>query len=115
MGSRNPDGDGVWIVCDAIGVLSLNWPRYCSPERDELVYGARGNTDREAVVQAWKDIAVNVQESYTYVLFTHTLWNATYAPNVRGMCDGGFPDGSTYYCRGTGGGYGNYSTMWLEE
>ena len=111
MGARNPDGDGVWIVCDAIGVLSLNWPRYCSPERDEILYGARGNTDRDAVVQAWKDIAVNVQESYTYVMFTHTLWNATYAPNVRGMCDGGYPDGSTYYCRGTGGGYGNYSTM----
>ena len=115
MGARNPDGDGVWIVCDAIGVLSLNWPRYCSPERDEILYEARGSSDRDAVVQAWKDIAVNVNESYTYVLLTHTLWNATYAPNVRGMCDGTFPDGSIGYCRGTGGGYGNYSTMWLEE
>ena len=115
MGARNPDGDGVWIVCDAIGFLSLNWPRYCDPARDDMVFEARGSTDRDVVVQAWKDIAVNVQESYTYVLFTHTLWNATYAPNVRGMCDGGYPDGSTFYCRGTGGGYGNYSTMWLEE
>ena len=115
MGARNPDGDGVWIVCDAIGVLSLNWPRFCSPERDEMLYAARGNNDRDAVIQAWKDIAVNVQESYTYVMLTHTLWNATYAPTVRGMCDGAYPDGSKAYCRGTGGGYGNYATMWFDE
>ncbi|MDP6322286.1 MAG: ABC transporter substrate-binding protein, partial [Acidimicrobiales bacterium] len=115
MGARNPDGDGVWIVCDAIGLLSLNWPRFCDPARDELVYGARGNTDRDAVIQAWKDVAVKVQESYTYVMLTHTLWNATYDPKLKGMCDFTFPDGTEPYCRGTGGGYGSYSTMWFEE
>ena len=69
----------------------------------------------DAVVQAWKDVAVNVQESYTYVMLTHTLWNATYDPKVRGACDFTFPDGTEPYCRGTGGGYGSYSTMWFEE
>ena len=115
MGAINPDGDGVWIVCDAIGVLSLNWPRFCDPARDEMIYKARASADRDEVVGIWKDIAQNINESYSYVLLTHTLWNATYAPNLMGMCDGRFPDGSQGNCRGTGGGYGNYSTMWFKE
>ena len=48
-------------------------------------------------------------------MLTHTLWNATYDPKVRGMCDFTFPDGTEPYCRGTGGGYGSYATMWFEE
>jgi len=118
MGGRDPDADGVWIVCDAIGLLSLNWPRFCDPARDEMIFEARASNDADAIVGLWQDIAQNVNESYTYVMLTHTMWNKTFGPTVKGHCDFVYTDGTMPYCMpglGVSGGYGSYSTMWFSE
>jgi len=37
FGAENPGDDRVWLECRNIGGISLNWPRYCSEERDALI------------------------------------------------------------------------------
>ena len=113
MGVRNPDADVTWINCEAIGVLSLNWPRYCDPERDELLYKARASTDLDERIAIWQQVAEMVSQDYTYIMFTHTLWTHAYGPNVRGMCTymqpgGTYPEwhGSGYFTRP--------SALWIE-
>ena len=36
FGATDPWADNVWLLCRTVGVISLNWPRYCDPARDTL-------------------------------------------------------------------------------
>ena len=115
MGARNPDGDITWINCEAIGFLSLNWPRYCDPARDELLYQARGTADMDERVALWQEVAEMVNQDYTYILFTHTLWSNTYASKVKNICGNTWPDGSAAQCHSFGGGNVDWYQFWIEE
>jgi len=114
FGGRNPDGHILWTSCDSIGPLSLNWPRLCDPARDELMYAARASDDREANVGLWQQWAENINQSYTYLFQTHTMWNNSYSPRVRNMCGYVLTDGSLPRCH-VGGGAIAWSQMWIEE
>ncbi|HAT17752.1 MAG TPA: hypothetical protein DCS76_08170 [Gemmatimonadetes bacterium] len=113
MGVRNPDADVTWINCEAIGVLSLNWPRLCDPARDDLLYTARASTDLDERIAIWQQVAEKVSQDYTYIMFTHTLWTHVYGPNVRGMCTYTQPGGTSPQCHGSGY-FTRPSALWIE-
>ncbi len=114
FGSRNPDGFILWTECQSVGALSLNWPRYCDEERDALMYEARGSTDREANIELWKEWAVSIHDSYTYLFQTHTMWTNAYDTKVKNVCGFVLPDGSSPLCH-LNSANPSWAHMWIEE
>jgi peptide/nickel transport system substrate-binding protein len=114
FGSINPDGHILWTECQSVGPLSLNWPRYCDEERDALMFEARASEDREANVELWKEWAVNIQDSYTYLFLTHTMWTNAYDTKVKNVCGFVLPDGSTPLCH-VNSANPSWAQMWIEE
>ncbi|HJO79939.1 MAG TPA: ABC transporter substrate-binding protein, partial [Acidimicrobiales bacterium] len=102
MGFADPDGDVTWLNCSAVGFLSLNWPRTCDEERDELMYQARGSQDLDERVALWQQIAQKINQDYTYIIYNHTVWAHAYGPDVTGVCGYILPDGSTPRCNWSG-------------
>jgi peptide/nickel transport system substrate-binding protein len=114
FGSLNPDGHILWTSCEAIGQLSLNWPRYCDPAIDEAMFAARASDDREANLELWDAWTEGINESYTYLFQAHALWTHGYHPKVKNICGYTFPDGSAPLCHINGGNAG-WHHMWIEE
>jgi peptide/nickel transport system substrate-binding protein len=115
FGSLNPDGHILWTSCEAIGALSLNWPRYCDPAGiDEPMFAARASTDREANLDLWRTWTESIHDSYTYLFQAHAMWTHGYAPRVKNVCGYTFPDGSAPLCHINGGNPG-WHHMWIEE
>ena len=114
FGSINPDGHILWTECQSVGALSLNWPRYCDEERDALMFEARASDDREANVELWKQWAVSINESYTYLFQTHTMWTNAYDTKVKNVCGYVLPDGSTPLCH-VNSANPSWAHMWIEE
>jgi ABC-type transport system substrate-binding protein len=114
FGSINPDGHILWTECQSVGPLSLNWPRYCDEERDALMFEARASDDREANVELWKEWAVNIHDSYTYLFQTHTMWTNAYDTKVKNVCGYVLPDGSTPLCH-VNSANPSWAQMWIEE
>ncbi len=113
FGSINPDGHILWTECQSVGPLSLNWPRYCDEERDALMFEARASDDREANVELWKEWAVNIHDSYTYLFQTHTMWTNAYDTKVKNVCGFVLPDGSTPLCH-VNSANPSWAQMWIE-
>ncbi|MDP6648633.1 MAG: ABC transporter substrate-binding protein, partial [Acidimicrobiales bacterium] len=114
FGSINPDGHILWTECQSVGALSLNWPRYCDEDRDALMYEARASDDREANVELWKEWAVSIHDSYTYLFQTHTMWTNAYGTKVKNVCGYVLPDGSTPLCH-VNSANPSWAQMWIEE
>jgi len=114
FGSLNPDGHILWTECDAIGVLSLNWPRECDPARDEAMFAARASDDREANREHWNTFSESIRDGYSYLFLTHTMWTHGYAPGVTNICGYEYPDGSQTRCH-TNGGNPGWQQIWIEE
>ena len=113
MGSPDPDNDVTWLNCGAIGALSLNWPRYCDPARDELMYTQRGSVDQAERQAIWKEVSRMVRDDYTYILLSHTLWANGFAPNVKNVCGALSPDGVRLMC--TVNGWHLTHQIWMED
>ncbi len=115
FGSLNPDGHILWTSCEAIGALSLNWPRYCDPAGiDEPMFAARASDDREANLDLWRTWTEGINESYTYLFQAHAMWTHGYDPSVKNVCGFTYPDGSAPLCHINGGNAG-WHQMWIEE
>ena len=102
MGIANPDGDVTWLNCTAVGFVSLNWPRLCDEERDALMYQARGSSNQDERIGLWQQVAEMINADYAYLMFNHTMWSHAYSPDVAGICDYRFPDGSVPRCNYSG-------------
>ncbi len=102
MGIADPSVDITWLNCSAVGFLSLNWPRLCDPARDELMYQAMASTDQAEKASLWQQVAQMVNQDYAYIMFNHTMWSHAYAPQVSGVCEYRYPDGSTPLCNASG-------------
>jgi basic membrane protein A len=113
MGVQDPDVDALWLLCDAIGGLSLNWPRYCDPARDDLLYAQRASSDEAERAEIWKEVVAMVNQDYTYILFNHTLWSSAFSSRVQNICGPTSPDGVTLMCTVNGGNGVGY--LWIEE
>ena len=108
FGSINPDSEALWLQCSSIAPsigsvsLSLNFPRYCDPERDELMLESRGSDDLQRRVEIWHRIQEMIRDSYTYIFYYHTNWVVGARDNVRGICGQTSPDGVELWCNRAG-------------
>ncbi len=98
FGAPDPTNDRVWLACDSINVLSLNWPRLCDPEREQLLDEQRAITDIDRRVEIWKELQQKIHDDYTYIFFTHTLWVNAFQPSVHNVCGAESPDGVPLLC-----------------
>ncbi len=113
FGAPDPTADRVWLACDSMGFLSLNWPRFCDEEREDLLNQARETTDLDARVALWQEIQQKVHDDYLYIFFTHTLWMSAFDAKVRNACGVSSPDGAELLCTNNGSMFNHAS--WIVE
>ncbi len=101
-GFSDPDVDSAFLTCSTIGALSINWARNCNEDRDALFLEQRASQDFDTRYAIWQDIQKNIQESYQYVLATHTNWTVASGLNVGGLCDASAPGGAPLPCQTRG-------------
>jgi ABC-type transport system substrate-binding protein len=102
FGAVDPDNDVLWIQCDSIDIISLNWPRDCDPERDALLYEQRRIDDLDRRVEIWHQISEDLRDSYTYIFFNHANWTIGARDNVHNVCGQTSPDGVELFCNNQG-------------
>jgi len=114
FGAVDPDNEVIWLECaTAEGFITLNWVRWCNPERDELLYAQRATDDLDARVEAWREIQVEMNESYAYIFTTHANWTVGYSDGVNNVCGQTGPDGQVMFCNNQGRQF--FHNTWLSE
>ena len=114
FGSVDPDGEVVWLECaTAEGFITLNWVRWCNPERDELLFAQRATDDLDVRVEAWREIQAEMNESYAYIFTTHANWTVGYSERVNNVCGQTGPDGQAMFCNNQGRQF--FHNTWLSE
>ena len=108
FGAVDPDNDVLWMECGTIGFIALNFPRYCSEERDELMYEQRRIDDLDRRVEIWHRIQEIVRDSYTYIFYHHTNWVIGARDNVHNVCGQISPVGDELFCN-------NQGRIWLNQ
>lgn len=103
FGEPDPDNDVVWLQCDSIGLISINWPRECDENRDALMFEQRASDDLDRRVEIWHEIQQIMKDSYTYIFFNSANWTIGARENVQGICGQTTPDGSAeLFCNAQG-------------
>jgi len=113
FGAGNPGDDQVWLTCDTIGGLSLNWPRFCDPERDAIIAELQLATTVEERQPLLSELSRKINQDYLYVFTLHSLWDHSFGPEVRGMCGHVTPEGTPQRCVLNGRTW--LSNVWLAE
>ncbi len=111
FGAVDPALDNLWLECRTIGGISLNWPRFCDPERDALLIQAQNETDPDARAAIYQQVSQMMADSFAYIFFTHTVWDNAFAENVRGVCDRESPEGVLLRCVTNGRTW--HSSVWF--
>ena len=103
FGAVDPDNDVLWLTCLAVGFISLNWPRHCDPEREEIMYEQRRIDDLDRRVEIWHQISEMIRDSYTYIFFNHANWTIGAGDHVHNICGQTSPaDGIELFCNNQG-------------
>ncbi len=102
FGTVDPDSIALWLECDSIGFISLNFARYCDRERDELMLESRAIDDLGRRVEIWHRIQEMIRDSYTYIFYYHTNWAVGVRDGVHRICGQASPDGVELWCNNSG-------------
>ena len=102
FGAVDPSNDNVWLLCRTIGGLSLNWPRYCDEDRDSLLLAAQIETDEAVRIGLYQEVVQKINDAFTYIFFSHTIWDNAFSENVLGVCDRTSPEGEPLLCNSGG-------------
>ncbi len=102
FGAVSPDSDVLWLECATVGLISLNFPRYCDEERDELMHESRQIDDPDRRVEIWHRVQEMIRDSYTYIFYYHTNWVIGARDNVHNVCGQTSPDGVELWCNNAG-------------
>jgi len=86
FGAVNPGDDRVWLLCRAIGGISLNWPRYCDESRDAIILEADAAKTVAEKAPLYQELSEQINEAYTYVFYNHTLWTLALRDGVENLC-----------------------------
>jgi len=113
FGQREFTRDKVWLLCRTVGGISLNWPRFCDDDRDQLIFTAEQTTDESVRVEALQELSNMINEEYLYIFYNHTLWDMALSNDVNGLCDKTTPDGGEIICITNGRTW--FDTVWLSE
>lgn len=111
FGAENPGDDRVWLECRNIGGISLNWPRYCSEERDALIKEIANPANPDERTGLLQQLVQNIHDSYAYIFMTHSSWAVVHTDKVHGQCDRIAPEGSPIVCSTNGRMY--FHSTWL--
>ena len=113
FGAVDPSLDRLFLICRTIDVISLNFARYCTDERDALIAEAQATTHEARRVELWQEIARQMNDAATYVFLDHTAWNNAFRAEVQGVCDRTSPDGTPLRCSITGATW--FDSVWLDQ
>ena len=113
FGAEDPVNDRVWLGCDNIGVISLNWPKFCDEARDTLMAQGAASTDEAERIGIYQEVSANINAAYTYVFLNHTIWDNAFAENVLGVCDRVAPTGESLLCVTNGRNW--FDSIWINE
>ena len=102
FGTVDPDSAALWLECDSIGFISLNFARYCDRERDALMLESRAIDDLDRRVEIWRRIQEMIRDSYTYIFYYHTNWAVGARDDVHRICGQASPDGTELWCNNSG-------------
>ena len=102
FGSVDPDNEALWLECATVGFISLNFPRFCDAERDELMFESRRIDDLDRRVEIWHRIQEMIRDSYTYIFYYHANWVIGARNNVHNICGQTSPDGVELWCNNSG-------------
>ena len=102
FGSVSPDSDMLWLECATVGPVSLNFPRYCDEERDELMHESRRIDDLDRRVEIWHRVQEMIRDAYTYIFYYHTNWVIGARDNVHNVCGQTSADGVEVWCNNAG-------------
>ena len=97
----------------AQGFISLNWVKWCNPDRDALLFEQRATDDLDTRVQIWRDIQVEMNETYAYIFTTHANWTVGYSDRVNNICGQMGPAGEVMFCNNQGRQF--FHNIWLSE
>jgi ABC-type transport system substrate-binding protein len=113
FGEVDPISDKVYMMCRNIGGISLNWPKFCSEERDALLNELQTFPEAADRVEPWQSIVQDMHDTYTYIFTLHTIWDDAFDSSVRGVCERPTPDGGTALCVHRGRPW--FDSVWLAE
>ncbi len=103
FGAVDPSEDNVWLLCKtATSAVALNFPRFCSPERDALLLDAQNELDPARRAELYQELAAMVNQDYVYLFYAHTLWDIAMRDNVHGLCARTSPEGVALRCQVNG-------------
>jgi peptide/nickel transport system substrate-binding protein len=112
-GQLDPEVERAFLTCSTILAISINWSRYCDPDRDVLLDAQRETTDQAERVELWRQIQENIDASRQYLLISHTNWIVAADERVNGVCDAQSPDGVKLRCSLNGSWY--LPQVWLAQ
>jgi len=110
FGNPNPYNDRLWMACETVGPISLNWPRYCDEERTDLLNQGGASTDPQERIDIMKQVVAKVNQDYTYVFLNHSRWDNAFDESYRGICDAVTLEGEPIRC--TDGGVHFVEQIW---
>ncbi|MGI9603945.1 MAG: ABC transporter substrate-binding protein [Acidimicrobiales bacterium] len=113
FGAVDPYKDRVWLACETVGTISLNWPRLCDEGRTDLFDEGSASADQALRVENMKQISVTMNEAFTYVFLNHSRWDNAFDENVRAVCDGQTLDGGVLRCTRNGRHY--FEHLWMAQ
>jgi len=102
FGAVDPGIDRVWLLCRAIGGISLNWPRYCDEDRDAIILQADAAKTVAEKVPLYQELSKMINEEYLYVFYHHTLWSLALADGVENVCGAKTLEGVSLRCQVNG-------------
>ena len=111
FGGEDPSLDNVWLLCRTVGGISLNWPKFCDPDRDALLLEAslaENGPEREAMYQ---QLSQRLNDDFLYTFLVHTPWDNAFSEDVRGACSRLSPEGDPLICSTNGRNW--FSSIWL--
>ena len=98
FGDVDPWIDNVWLICETVGGISLNWPRFCNPDRDALLFAAQASDDESERIALYQEQTAQMNEEYLYVFLRHNVNAIAFAPELRGQCGRTNPEGDLLRC-----------------
>ena len=112
FGAPEASVDNVWLLCRTVGVISLNWPRYCDEDRDAILLAAQATTDADERAELYQQAEQMISDAATYVFFNHTRWSNAFAEGINNACAVTSPDGVMTRCVVNGA--GRYEALWMD-
>jgi len=87
--------------------------RYCDEDRDALMVEQRQTADLDRRVEIWREIQVNMNESYSYIFMTHANWTIGSHSRVQNICPQFAPTGEEIFCSNAGVTF--FHDTWIAE